>query len=63
MEITRVDLYQVDVPDRRWAWSDEVFGMPGHRRTHELFVVARTDEGIDGVGELTLRGVERYGVE
>ena len=37
--------------------------MPGHRRTHELFVVARTDEGIDGVGELTLRGVERYGVE
>ena len=62
MEITQVDLYQVDVPDRRWAWSDEVFGMPDHRRTHELFVVLRTDAGIDGVGELTLRGVERAAV-
>jgi len=28
MKITRIDLYEVDVPDRPWAWSDEVFGMP-----------------------------------
>jgi muconate cycloisomerase len=55
MKITQVDIYEVDVPDRPWAWSDDVFGMPGHRKDHILFFVARTDEGIDGVGEVNLR--------
>ena len=55
MKITQVDLYEVDVPDRPWAWSDEVFGMPGHRQDHILFVVVRTDADIDGLGEITLR--------
>lgn len=55
MRIARVDLFEVDVPDRRWAWSDEVFGMPGHRRDHVVIVVVRTDEGTDGLGEVNLR--------
>jgi L-alanine-DL-glutamate epimerase-like enolase superfamily enzyme len=55
VKISRVDLYEVDVPDRPWAWSDEVFGMPGHRRDHVLFLVLRTDAGVDGLGEVNLR--------
>jgi len=55
MKITQVDLYEVDVPDRHWAWSDEVFGMPGHRRDHVLIIVVRTDAGVDGLGEVNLR--------
>jgi len=55
MKITDVELYQVDVPDRRWAWSDEVFGMPGHRRDHIVITRMCTDAGIDGLGELNLR--------
>lgn len=55
MKITDVDLYHVFVPDRPWAWSDEVFGMPGHRKDPTLFVVLRTDAGLDGLGEVTLR--------
>ena len=55
MKITHVDLYEVDVPDRPWAWSDDVFGMPGHRQDHLVFLVVHTDEGIDGLAEVTLR--------
>ena len=43
MKITQVDLYEVDVPDRPWAWSDEEFGMPGHRKaTYCSWSSART---------------------
>ena len=55
MKITRVDLYEVDVPDRPWAWSDEVFGMPGHRKDRSVLLAVRTDAGVDGLGEVTLR--------
>jgi len=55
MKITHVNLYEVDVPDRRWAWSDDVFGMPGHRLNHIVILHVRTDAGIDGLGELNLR--------
>ena len=55
MKITHVDLYEVNVPDRPWAWSDEVFGMPSHRKESILFLVVRTDAGVDGLGEVTLR--------
>ena len=55
MRITAVDLYEVDVPDRHWAWSDDEFGMPGHRQNHIVFMVLRTDAGLHGVGELNLR--------
>lgn len=55
MRVVGVDLYEVDVPDRPWAWSDEVFGMPGHRRDHVVVFVVRTDAGIDGLGEVNLR--------
>ena len=54
MKINRVDLYEVDVPDRPWAWSDEVFGMPAHRKHTILFLVVRTDAGVDGLGEVPL---------
>jgi len=55
MKITQVGLYEVDVPDRPWAWSDEVFGMPGHRRDRSVLLVVRTDAGVEGLGEVTLR--------
>lgn len=55
MKITHVDLYEVNVPDRPWAWSDEVFGMPTHRKDPILFLAVRTDAGVDGLGEVTLR--------
>ena len=55
MKITQVELYQVDVPDRHWAWSDDVFGMPGHRRDQIVILRVCTDAGIDGLGELNLR--------
>ena len=55
MKITQVDLYEVDVPDRPWAWSDEVFGAPGHRQDHILLIAVRTDAGVDGLGEVNLR--------
>ena len=63
MIITKVDVFEVDVPDRPWAWSDEEFGMPSHRRDHDVLVAVRTDEGIDGAGELMLRGFERADLE
>ena len=59
MKITAVDLYEVNVPDRHWAWSDDEFGMPSHRKTHDVVVVLRTDGGVDGYGELSLRGLDR----
>ena len=62
MKITHVDLYEVFVPDRPWAWSDEVFGMPGHRKDRGVLLVVRTDAGVDGLGEVTLR-FERSVVE
>ena len=63
MKITGVDLFEVDVPDRRWAWSDEVFGMPGHRKHSYLFLLVQTDDGGDGIGEVSLRGLDRALVE
>ena len=59
MKITAVDLFEVDVPDRRWAWSDEVFGMPSHRDHPYIFLLARTDDGVDGIGEVSLRDFDR----
>ena len=56
MKIAAVDLYEVHVPDRPWAWSDEENGMPAHRQDGNLLIVVRCDEGVDGLGELTLRG-------
>lgn len=55
MKITAVELFQVDVPDRHWAWSDDVFGMPGHRRDQIVILRVCTDAGVDGLGELNLR--------
>jgi L-alanine-DL-glutamate epimerase-like enolase superfamily enzyme len=55
MHISHVDLYEVSVPDRKWAWSDDVFGMPAHRRDHVVILVVKTDAGVDGLGEVNLR--------
>ena len=52
MKIIAVDLFEVDVPDRRWAWSDEVFGMPSHRNHPYLFLLVRTDDGLTEEGVL-----------
>jgi L-alanine-DL-glutamate epimerase-like enolase superfamily enzyme len=57
MRIHAVELFTVNVPDRPWAWSDEVFGMPSHRDHPYAFVVMRTDDGVDGVGEVALRDI------
>ncbi|MFH1571766.1 MAG: enolase C-terminal domain-like protein [Gemmatimonadota bacterium] len=55
MKIVAVEVHEVDVPDRPWAWSDEVFGMPAHRRDHVVILVVRTDAGLEGLGEVNLR--------
>ena len=55
MRVASVDLFEVDVPDRRWAWSDEVFGTPEHRLNHVVILAVRTDQGVEGLGEVNLR--------
>ena len=62
MKIRSVDVYEVDVPDRPWAWSDEENGTPSHRAVPYFLLVAHTDEGIDGLGELA-KGTSRAAVE
>ena len=52
MKITRVNLYVVNVPERRWWWSDDVYGQPEHQTRDHYLVEAETDEGLTGLSEL-----------
>ena len=53
MKITRITLHIVNVPERRWWWSDDVYGQPLHQRTEHGVAEVETDQGLTG---LTLIG-------
>ena len=52
MKITRVKLYVVNVPERRWWWSDDVYGQPAHQRADHKLVEVETDRGLTGLTEM-----------
>ena len=53
MKITRIILHIVNVPERHWWWSDDVYGQPLHQRTEHGVAEVETDQGLTG---LTLIG-------
>ena len=55
MKITRIKLFIVNVPERRWWWSDDVYGQPAHQRSEHGIAEAETDEGLTGLTQ-----IERY---
>lgn len=52
MKIKRITHYAVNVPERRWWWSDDVYGQPPHRRADRGVAEVETDDGITGVTEI-----------
>ena len=52
MKITRAKLYVVQVPERHWWWSDDVYGQPGHQRAEYGLVEVETDQGLTGLTEM-----------
>ncbi len=55
MKITRIKLFIVNVPERRWWWSDDVYGQPAHQRSEHGIAEVETDEGLTGLTQ-----IERY---
>ncbi|MCE2450402.1 MAG: hypothetical protein J4F35_19195 [Candidatus Latescibacteria bacterium] len=53
MKITRIILHIVNVPERHWWWSDDVYGQPSHQRAEHGVAEVETDQGLTG---LTLVG-------
>ncbi len=49
MKITRLTLYVVNVPERKWWWSDDYYGQPEHQRDDNYIVEVETDQGITGL--------------
>jgi galactonate dehydratase len=52
MEITRIALYIVNVPERRWWWSDETYGQPLHQRAEHGLAEVETDQGLVGLTQI-----------
>ena len=52
MKITRVKLSVVQVPERHWWWSDDVYGQPAHQRAEYGLVEVETDQGLTGLTEM-----------
>ena len=52
MKITQITLYMVNVPERKWWWSDDVYGKPGNQGSEHGIVEAQTDEGLTGLTEI-----------
>lgn len=52
MKITRITLYIVNVPERRWWWSDDVYGQPYHQRAEHGIAEVETDAGITGLTQI-----------
>ena len=52
MKITRVTLYVVNVPERHWWWSDDVYGQPYHQRADHGIAEVETDEGLTGLTQI-----------
>jgi len=55
MKIKRIKLYMVNVPERHWWWSDDVYGQPLHQRAEHGVCEVETDEGLIGLTQ-----VERF---
>ena len=47
MKITRIILHIVNVPERHWWWSDDVYGQPSHQRAEHGVAEVETDQGFD----------------
>jgi len=52
MKITRIKLYIVNVPERKWWWSDDVYGQPTHQRAEHGIAEVETDEGLIGLTQI-----------
>ena len=66
MKITRITLHIVNVPERRWWWSDDVYGQPLHQRTERGGGEVETDQGLTGltlIGRFTAPGTMRQQFE
>ena len=49
MKITRVTLHVVNVPERKWWWSDDFYGQPEHQRADNYIAEVETDQGLTGL--------------
>ena len=49
IKITRVKLYVVNVPERKWWWSDDFYGQPEHQRVDNHVAEIETDQGLTGL--------------
>ncbi len=52
MKITRIQLYIVNVPERRWWWSDDTYGQPYHQRAEHGIAEVETDQGLIGLTQI-----------
>lgn len=52
MKISRIRLYIVNVPERKWWWSDEVYGQPAHQRSEHGIAEVETDAGLVGLTQI-----------
>lgn len=49
MKIKRVKLYVVNVPERKWWWSDDFYGQPAHQRADNYLAEVETSQGLVGL--------------
>ena len=52
MKITRIKLYIVNVPERKWWWSDDFYGQPTHQRSEHGIAEVETTEGLTGLTQI-----------
>ena len=57
MKITRIRLHLVNVPERRWWWSDDVYGQPQHQRDAHGIAEVETDAGLTGLTQVEPLGL------
>jgi L-alanine-DL-glutamate epimerase-like enolase superfamily enzyme len=52
VRISRIKLYMVNVPERRWWWSDDTYGQPQHQKDEHGIAEVETDAGITGLTQI-----------
>jgi galactonate dehydratase len=52
MKVTRIVLHVVNVPERHWWWSDDVYGQPYHQRAEHGVAEVETDQGLVGLTQI-----------
>ena len=52
MKIVRIKLYIVNVPERKWWWSDDFYGQPSHQRSEHGIAEVETSEGLIGLTQI-----------